>query len=407
MHALTSTEVLDARVYRTAFLPALVALFVAAFALEDRPDPARSALPTDVFSAERAFGSGERPSRSRCTGMAAAFPDRTAGSRGRRRARATSSQQVFEAPEERGERAAFTVRRDVVPRPRPRPHQRRRDARRASRAPDRRARPPRRPGPGEPLRHRGAARARARAQVARAATRRSCSSPPRAPTHGLRGRAGVGAVARPAGPVDGVIVLGDMAGTQLKQAVGRRLAAAAAVAAARARAHGPGRGAARDPQRRRAARARSAQWVAARAADHGLRAGPDRRAKACRRCCSRSPASSARPPTSRSLENRLEAFGRAALGAIGAIDARRAARRRGVRGRAERHRDAAQRPARLGRAARRRLAAAARAARRARRVLPRPPPARPDRAVAGVAGGRRRAAAGRAGCGCARSARPA
>src|ERR1700760_4475183 len=64
--------VLDLRVYRTAFLPALVALFVAAFALADRPGPARSALPTDAFGGSRAFDS--------LNGMAAAFPDRPAGS---------------------------------------------------------------------------------------------------------------------------------------------------------------------------------------------------------------------------------------------------------------------------------------------------------------------------------------
>jgi hypothetical protein len=112
VHALTSTEVLDARVYRTAFLPALVALFVAAFALADRPAPARNAFPTDVFSAERAFGSGT-PEPESLQGMAAAFPDRTAGSAGDT-GLAQLVQQVFEAPEEQGERAAFTVRRDVV-----------------------------------------------------------------------------------------------------------------------------------------------------------------------------------------------------------------------------------------------------------------------------------------------------
>ena len=131
--------------YRTAFLPALVALCVAAFALADRPTPGRNALPTDVFSAERAFGSGT-PEPQSLLGMAAAFPDRTAGSAGDEAARASSSQGVFEAPEERGERAAFTVRRDVV-------RARDRDlvnvvATRAGLldAPDRRARAPRRAG---------------------------------------------------------------------------------------------------------------------------------------------------------------------------------------------------------------------------------------------------------------------
>src|SRR3954452_13351969 len=66
--------VLDVRVYRTAFLPALVALFIAAFALEDRPAPARSSLPTDAFSGRRALATVED--------MARAFPSRPAGSRG-------------------------------------------------------------------------------------------------------------------------------------------------------------------------------------------------------------------------------------------------------------------------------------------------------------------------------------
>ena len=43
--------VLDGRVYRTAFLPALLALFLAAFALQDRPTPGRSELPADSSAA--------------------------------------------------------------------------------------------------------------------------------------------------------------------------------------------------------------------------------------------------------------------------------------------------------------------------------------------------------------------
>ena len=65
---------LDGRVYRTAFLPALVALFVAAFALGDRPNPARSSLPADAFEAARAFGSDQDPAANSLRGMAAAFP---------------------------------------------------------------------------------------------------------------------------------------------------------------------------------------------------------------------------------------------------------------------------------------------------------------------------------------------
>src|SRR3954451_18846738 len=111
---LPSTEVLDARVYRTAFLPALFALFIAAFALADRPDPARSKLPTDAFSASRAFGSAAAPEPQSLTGLAKAFPDRTAGSADDDRM-ADLVEQVFKAPEDAGERAPFTVRRLITP----------------------------------------------------------------------------------------------------------------------------------------------------------------------------------------------------------------------------------------------------------------------------------------------------
>jgi hypothetical protein len=108
--------VLDARVYRTAFLPALVALFVAAFALEDRPDPARGALPADAFSGERALGAAEAPDPLSLHGMAAAFPSRAAGSSDDARL-ADLVEQVFEAPDEPGQRAPFSVRRIVTPSP--------------------------------------------------------------------------------------------------------------------------------------------------------------------------------------------------------------------------------------------------------------------------------------------------
>jgi len=112
--ALTSTEVLDARVYRTAFLPALFALFVAAFALQDRPDPSRSAVAADAFDAARAFGPGDTPDPASINGLANAFPDRTAGSVDDARM-ADLVEQVFKAPEESGTRAPFTVRRVVTP----------------------------------------------------------------------------------------------------------------------------------------------------------------------------------------------------------------------------------------------------------------------------------------------------
>jgi hypothetical protein len=70
--------VLDVRVYRAAFLPALVALFVAAFSLADRPAPAVSPLAADQFSGERAFG-GKRPLRNSLLELADTFPNRATG----------------------------------------------------------------------------------------------------------------------------------------------------------------------------------------------------------------------------------------------------------------------------------------------------------------------------------------
>src|SRR5204862_316179 len=57
-------SVLDVRVYRAAFLPALVALFVAAFSLADRPAPATSSLAADAFSTARAYGAPYPPRAS-------------------------------------------------------------------------------------------------------------------------------------------------------------------------------------------------------------------------------------------------------------------------------------------------------------------------------------------------------
>jgi hypothetical protein len=73
--------VLDVRVYRAAFLPALVALFVAAFSLADRPAPAPSTLAADAFDGERAFG-GRAPLRNSLSELAQSFPDRRTGAAG-------------------------------------------------------------------------------------------------------------------------------------------------------------------------------------------------------------------------------------------------------------------------------------------------------------------------------------
>ena len=45
---------LDLRVYRTAFLPALVAVFVVAFSLQSRPSPVRTRAVADAFDPARA-----------------------------------------------------------------------------------------------------------------------------------------------------------------------------------------------------------------------------------------------------------------------------------------------------------------------------------------------------------------
>jgi hypothetical protein len=66
--------VLDARVYRTAFLPALIALFVAAFSLADRPAAVPASLAPDAFDGARAF--------SLLAHLGVAFPARAAGSPG-------------------------------------------------------------------------------------------------------------------------------------------------------------------------------------------------------------------------------------------------------------------------------------------------------------------------------------
>jgi hypothetical protein len=71
--------VLDVRVYRAAFLPALVALFITAFSLVDRPDPVSSPLAPDTFDGERAFG-GRAPLENSLSELARSFPNRQPGS---------------------------------------------------------------------------------------------------------------------------------------------------------------------------------------------------------------------------------------------------------------------------------------------------------------------------------------
>jgi hypothetical protein len=105
--------VLDVRVYRTAFLPALVALFVAAFALNDRPTPAVSPLPADSFSPNRAFGNPVNPAPESLQGMARDFPSREPGSAGDN-GLADRVARVLRAPDQKGEGSTFQVTRSTT-----------------------------------------------------------------------------------------------------------------------------------------------------------------------------------------------------------------------------------------------------------------------------------------------------
>src|SRR4051794_28913279 len=78
----TVKAVLDVRVYRAAFVPALVAVFIAAFSLADRPAPATSPLAADAFDSGAAFGDEAKPRRNSLNELARAFPSRAPGSAG-------------------------------------------------------------------------------------------------------------------------------------------------------------------------------------------------------------------------------------------------------------------------------------------------------------------------------------
>jgi hypothetical protein len=73
-------SVLDVRVYRAAFLPALLALFVVAFSLEGRPAPARTRAVADAFDPSRAYGTPDV--RDSLLQLGKAFPQRRPGSAG-------------------------------------------------------------------------------------------------------------------------------------------------------------------------------------------------------------------------------------------------------------------------------------------------------------------------------------
>jgi hypothetical protein len=73
---------LDHRVYRAAFLPALVVLVVAAFALGGRPPAETTPVSPDQFDVSRTLGAVRAPLPGSLLGMAEAYPDRRPGSPG-------------------------------------------------------------------------------------------------------------------------------------------------------------------------------------------------------------------------------------------------------------------------------------------------------------------------------------
>src|SRR3954449_1846258 len=100
--------VLDVRGYRAAFVPALVAVFIAAFSLADRPAPATSPLAADAFDSGNACGDVPRPQRNSLNELARAFPSRAAGSVGDD-GLADRVAQTLREPSRRGVRSPFQV----------------------------------------------------------------------------------------------------------------------------------------------------------------------------------------------------------------------------------------------------------------------------------------------------------
>jgi hypothetical protein len=106
----TVVSVLDVRVYRAAFVPALVAFFIAAFSLADRPASSRSPLAADAFDGASAFGDPARPRRNSLNELGRAFPQRAPGSPGDA-ALADRVAATLGAKDARTHRAAFSVTR--------------------------------------------------------------------------------------------------------------------------------------------------------------------------------------------------------------------------------------------------------------------------------------------------------
>ena len=104
---------LDVRVYRAAFLPALIAMFVAAFSLQDRPTPTTTALSADAFDSGSAFGDEARPQRNSLNELARTFPDRAPGAAGDLRL-ADRVAKTLGQRERSSRRPAFDVSRSVL-----------------------------------------------------------------------------------------------------------------------------------------------------------------------------------------------------------------------------------------------------------------------------------------------------
>src|SRR5689334_19767916 len=67
-------RVLDHRVYRAAFVPALVALFIVAFSLTDPAAPRTTFLAPDAFEGQSAYGAADPPPRDSLRELTQAFP---------------------------------------------------------------------------------------------------------------------------------------------------------------------------------------------------------------------------------------------------------------------------------------------------------------------------------------------
>lgn len=73
---------LDHRIYRTAFVPAFVALLIVAFSLGDRPGARTTRIAPDIFSTDRAYGAGATPVAGSLLSLAKEFPQRRPGGPG-------------------------------------------------------------------------------------------------------------------------------------------------------------------------------------------------------------------------------------------------------------------------------------------------------------------------------------